>query len=490
MNGNPYYINPLGGAMPQIGQNLAGIAGIIGKENRDEEALKEMDVLLKEGTDSDIARFAMTNPEMGKRLLEQKAAMKKSAALEKAKELYKSGDINALAEFAIENPEVGKTALAAIGVTREEQKRELEEDLVKILTNPDNAEDILVSRINRIEARGGDPSDSLKELGLLRTDPKKFLATNERAFAVMQTRKDDPAWKNYMELMHPELAGKDDKSADAVKSVTFNNGVVLQAVKKGTPLLYNVDGTPVAPADRKAVLEEARKSGVTEAGDIAYAKTAGDLTARLEKEPTLKRETAMAEANVKVADDAFKRVAGIRENMSLLQEVVDTVKSDNTQTGALRARLPSITQAATRLDNLQFRLGLNVIQNTTFGALSEGELKLALDTALPTKLEAPELVKWAEARIAAQNKLANYLESYASYLERGGKKSEWFSAMKAKQPPKTPGEKPIAEKPALSTAPEVTSSQNKKTVTTAAEYDVLPVGTTYVYNGIEYTKGK
>jgi hypothetical protein len=61
-----------------------------------------------------------------------------------------------------------------------------------------------------------------------------------------------------------------------------------------------------------------------------------------------------------------------------------------------------------------------VIQNTTFGALSEGEMALALDTALPTNLAPPELRQWLVEHKGAQEKLLSYVESAASYLSIPG----------------------------------------------------------------------
>lgn len=65
-------------------------------------------------------------------------------------------------------------------------------------------------------------------------------------------------------------------------------------------------------------------------------------------------------------------------------------------------------------------MGLDIIGGTTFGALSESELAFALDTALPTKLEGPELRAWIERKKAAQMKLSQELEKAAIYLGKPG----------------------------------------------------------------------
>lgn len=80
-------------------------------------------------------------------------------------------------------------------------------------------------------------------------------------------------------------------------------------------------------------------------------------------------------------------------------------------------------------------MGLDVIGSVTFGSLSEGEMELALDTALPTGLDGPELIKWAEDKIAAQEKLATYLEEQAIFLSKpGATPADWIKSMRDSAP--------------------------------------------------------
>ena len=51
-----------------------------------------------------------------------------------------------------------------------------------------------------------------------------------------------------------------------------------------------------------------------------------------------------------------------------------------------------------------------------FGALSESELELALQTALPTNLSEDALSDWLRRKRDAQDKLADYLTQQARFL--------------------------------------------------------------------------
>ena len=70
------------------------------------------------------------------------------------------------------------------------------------------------------------------------------------------------------------------------------------------------------------------------------------------------------------------------------------------------------------MENAASRLGLNVISATTFGALSEGELRLAMDTAMPP-LEPVALKKWIITKRAAQKKLGRELRTMSIALGKG-----------------------------------------------------------------------
>jgi lysophospholipase L1-like esterase len=65
---------------------------------------------------------------------------------------------------------------------------------------------------------------------------------------------------------------------------------------------------------------------------------------------------------------------------------------------------------------MRSRLGLDVVGAVTFGALSEGELNLALDVALPTDLSPPDLKKWVLNKKAAQEKVVD--ERYAALIAK------------------------------------------------------------------------
>ena len=136
----------------------------------------------------------------------------------------------------------------------------------------------------------------------------------------------------------------------------------------------------------------------------------------------VQRSKTSAEVGTKqsldLADKYYQKIAPINNAIANFDDATRLIDS-GAGTGKIESLLPSFRQSSIELDNVRRNLGLNVIQNTTFGALSEGELKLALDTALPTGLDAPQLKQWIANKKDAQVKMRDYLENAVSYLGDG-----------------------------------------------------------------------
>lgn len=109
----------------------------------------------------------------------------------------------------------------------------------------------------------------------------------------------------------------------------------------------------------------------------------------------------------------------IESNISNYDDVLNAIDS-GARSGAIVSRLPSINEASKDLEVLRNKLGLDVVGMASFGALSEGELKLALDTALPTNKDPEYLRGWVTDKRDAQIKAAEVLRDSVAFLNNGG----------------------------------------------------------------------
>jgi hypothetical protein len=199
-------------------------------------------------------------------------------------------------------------------------------------------------------------------------------------------------------------------------------------------LAKSIVGTPNPKTKKPFTLEEARQevalrdSGlVAKSGTISKDEriaTTDDLTdAVASSQATIKDRVKRAEENAKNATgqikEYFDQLGNIERNIANFNEAIQLI-DDGAETGAIASKLPSVKAASVKLDNVIGRLGLDVIGNTTFGALSEAELKFALDTAGPGKLDGPELRQWFVDKRDAQEKLSSYISNAIQFLNIPG----------------------------------------------------------------------
>ncbi len=97
---------------------------------------------------------------------------------------YKAGDVDALNLLSIQAPDISKNLLGAIEKKTGAKQDEIVSLAEKITYNPSDSERLITDRIQMIQKRGGDPSDSVRMLQELRKDPKKFLNDTKMMFAM------------------------------------------------------------------------------------------------------------------------------------------------------------------------------------------------------------------------------------------------------------------------------------------------------------------
>ena len=161
-------------------------------------------------------------------------------------------------------------------------------------------------------------------------------------------------------------------------------------------------------------------------------KEAQDLGVDLQTRRAGGRRAAVVAVNTSLS--AFDQVSKSRSNIANLQEAKRLVLEEGANTGVIADRLPNWKASTVALDTVKNELGLDVVGSVTFGALSQGELTLALNTALPTNLNEDALVDWIDRKIAAQRKLQDYLYAQARFLSAGDKTlADWLDEAEARQ---------------------------------------------------------
>lgn len=200
--------------------------------------------------------------------------------------------------------------------------------------------------------------------------------------------------------------GKEVKRSDIL-----DDGSAVLVFKDGSTGVRDRNGKIATGEDRLAVLEGAL--------DFSLRKTR--LTAG---------EKEAGSSAIKQSVEFFKQVSGIESQLGLYDEALAQLPEAGT--GPIVSLFPTIRDASVQLQNIQAQLGLNVIQRTTFGSLSEAELEFALSSALPTRLDESSLADWLGRKKIAQQKLSNYIQNAAVYLGTPGNTIAGWVSMQQK----------------------------------------------------------
>ena len=236
-------------------------------------------------------------------------------------------------------------------------------------------------------------------------DPAKYL---------MQTKKSNQA----MELAKAKAVLGTGSSTGVAGSRPFKvlaawkNGLVQYLTKDGQMVVKQFNKEYTDPVQIKKLIDTANQdsyrvdleTGTVEA-EIAGLKKGKEGAFEIAK-------SQMAEAQ-----KAIPRLVG---NIQNYKEGIAAI-NDGAQSGFFMRMLPSMRTASIQLDNVVNRLGLDVVGSVTFGALSAGELSMAMSTAAPTSFAPEYLKKWFENRIKAKENLLKVSEDIARFLSDGEK---------------------------------------------------------------------
>jgi len=319
---------------------------------------------------------------------EEKQRIAYEQSVIEADEALRSGDFETIQSVALRNPHLSESIWKGYGVKTERDKQDVIAINRDIVTsgNPIQA---IEKKIAGLNALGQDSTMWQEELMEAQQDPEGYTRMSTMAFAGMAP-KEYEAWRD--STATPE---EKDVTASAVTKI-LPNGTTIQALSDGRTVVKDATGTELTGDARVKAIKEAQDS------ELAFERAKFG-------------ERAAGSAAIDMSAKTFEQIAPIKRSISNIDNAIAAIDK-GAATGPVISQLPSIRAASVELDNIQKAMGLDVISETTFGALSEGELKLALNKALPTNLSPADLRRWLEEKKIAQEKLVSYLENAAIYL--------------------------------------------------------------------------
>lgn len=185
--------------------------------------------------------------------------------------------------------------------------------------------------------------------------------------------------------------------------------------------------------------------------DIFGARREGTLSSDIALGGEAERVKAEGKAAPEIARANFEDAQTVRSTITNIDNAIAAI-DQGAKSGIVYNMLPNMTLASASLSNAMDRLGLDVIGSVTFGALSEGELRLAMETAVPRNLAPAELRQWLVRHKEAQEKAYRALLETAQHFAGGGTMDEYLRKIRAASGSST--SQPTQQPAAVATQPQ------------------------------------
>jgi len=126
------------------------------------------------------------------------------------------------------------------------------------------------------------------------------------------------------------------------------------------------------------------------------------------------------------ASDIYSKIGLSRKSIQTTDRAIAAIDAGGIS-GFMADYFPSITQASAELANAMDTMGLDVISSVTFGALSEAEMRTAMNIGSPRSLAPADLRQWLVDKKDAQQKAMAALTKAARWFSKPGNTLDgWF----------------------------------------------------------------
>lgn len=344
------------------------------------------------------------------------------------------GNQNALAAIAQYDPAQAmnmrtaqhgmKATDARLGIAREEMelRRQQAAQQAKVFA-------MQVSEAERAEAAAKlEPVNRI--LGFAVQSPENFAMAQEKHPELLGNLTLEQARMEFIEVDAVYNAVMEQSRAPSVGAQEIlDDGTVIQSTSTGVRVM-TADGRELTGPEASKAVRAAREFEVSNQREINTAREGGKLDAQVELGGTAAGAVEGGKIAANMGAEAFQSYQTAIKAVSAMDEAIQAI-DDGASSGMVQKYLPNVSLASASLQNAMDRMGLDVIGSVTFGALSEAEMKFALEVAAPRNLEPPELRKWLSRKRDAQEKAAEALYAAGRYLSTPGNTlAGWMDAQK------------------------------------------------------------
>lgn len=215
----------------------------------------------------------------------------------------------------------------------------------------------------------------------------------------------------------------------------YDNGTTVTVFNDGSKEVTDAAGAKLEGQAAIDAITAAQENEASSRGANAAAVTGGKLGTEIAMGGEAEAAKEAGKQAIAKSGEAYDALSKVNSNITTIDTAIAAI-DEGANSGAIARYFPNITSASAGLENAMNRLGLDVIGSVTFGALSEGEMKLAMETAVPRNLDEASLKEWLIKKKAAQEKASDALYEAAVYLGKPGNTlSKWMEQKRGASAP-------------------------------------------------------
>jgi hypothetical protein len=393
MQGNPFYIEPMGGYGPSIVEGLSGLGSIIAAKQEEKRKKAEQAALMQE-----------------------------------AQGVFESNDPMQISQFYIKAPEFAKRVQGAVAYKNEATEKNMVESMQRILAGEDPAQ-VITERAQFVQSQGGDPIDTLQELDVYRQDPQGYAQQVARSYALM----DPQGYTAFRQAMAPiegeKLTGNMANTALAMFGTADVSRLTSEQRQQVQNETQRTGGGQTVPAKIAEWQKYQELKRTDPEGAMAFGQAAGFVDKNGKMSTYIEKQLGAA------TDEAVESEG----NVGRFNAFADQVEQANFSGGVLGGKwaesFKDITGTQDAVTDLRKRYnairGSQVVNNLPPGAASDTDIALALSGFPSDNAGSPQIASFLRGIAKLEQQKANFASFKADFIANNKSEAGLLKAWKA-----------------------------------------------------------
>lgn len=357
---------------------------------------------------------------------EQRIQERFTAAKNAAQQALASGNPDEMAKVTLEYPEIGQGLSQAFGIVDADKKQQASSFARNLIANPDQAEQIYQQRIESIQARGGDPKDTIRSYEAFKANPQGELKNLQFMWAAM----DKDSYGAFRDEQKAAAKAEADKAKIAREDERFEReeaGRNRRAQMRASAGGAGAGGKQTAHMQDFAQYQELKKTDPE--GAKAFGQAAG-FVSKEGKELSSHLQKRLSD----VSDQAIQA----ENDIGRYENLANDIERSNFSGGLLGSTWSEALKEATGSQDAvsELRRGFNglrasqVVNNLPPGAASDTDIALALSGFPSDKANKQQVTSFLRGYAKLQRANADFNNFKADYISQNGSERGMLGAWK------------------------------------------------------------